>query len=359
MTGPALELRDATVRFGSRDGLRDLSLAVDQEERIALLGPSGVGKTSVLRAIAGLEVLTAGTVRIQGRDVTGLPAEQRGVVYLHQVPSLFPHLSVVENVAFPLEIRGTARTSARRQALAMLERVRMAELATRRVTSLSGGQRHRVALARALAADPAVLLLDEPFAALDPELRADVRESTLGLLSSSRIAATVVVTHDVDEATAVADRVLVLLAGGIAQSAGPRELLARPATLAVAQFLGIPNALPGQRDGRGRFASPLGTIPAAGPAGQMVAVFRSDALRIRPATASDQQTADARVIGVRHRISGTVARVSVAGLTVEGIPDGACPVGGSVALELRVADVHLVEPPQRAESGPPVGRPRV
>ena len=181
---------------------------------MALLGPSGVGKTSLLRAIAGLGTLSSGTVLVDGRDVTAAPPDGRGIVYMHQSPSLFPHLSVLDNVAFPLEVRGVSRSEAARPTAAeLLARVQLRPAASRPPSTLSGGQRHRVALARALAADPAVLLLDEPFASLDPELRAEVREAVVDLLERGEGPAVVLVTHDVDEAAGLADRLVGVAAG--------------------------------------------------------------------------------------------------------------------------------------------------
>ena len=223
VTGSGLELRHARVPFGDKAGLDDVTLLVARGERVALLGPSGVGKTSLLRAIAGLGTLSSGTVLVDGRDVTAAAAG---------TPRRRLHAPVP--VALSARQRGrqrrvSARRSRRREARrasdrARTSRARAAWDSPRRgpPSTLSGGQRHRVALARALAAEPAVLLLDEPFASLDPELRAEVREAVVEILERGNGPAVVLVTHDVDEAAGVADRLVVLLDGRIAQVGAAR-----------------------------------------------------------------------------------------------------------------------------------------
>jgi len=323
-------------------GLQNLSLAVAPGERVALLGPSGVGKTSLLRAIAGLEWTLAGRVLVNGRDVTGLKPERRGIVYLHQAPSMFPHLSVLDNVGFPLEVRGATRAQARERAAPLLERVQLASLASRPSTALSGGQRHRVALARALAANPAVLLLDEPFNALDPALRTDVRDAVLDLLSTEGGPGVLVVTHDVDEAAALGHRIVVLMEGRVVQDGAPAEVLARPASLVVAEFLGIPNLVPGECDGRGTFTCALGSYPAGLPRGPAVLVARADALR---ASGADCHTrgVPATVVDMLHRVGGLHVRLRTGGVELIAVPDpdATFSTGDTVRLSVAVNRVHI------------------
>jgi ABC-type sugar transport system ATPase subunit len=300
---PALRVHALHVPFGAAPGLDAISLDVQPGERLAVVGPSGAGKSTLLRAVAGLAPVSAGRVEVGGRDVTAEPPERRGAVYLHQTPLLFPHLSVRENVAFPLRVRGASDPA---RVARLLDALAIGALADRAPRTLSGGQRHRVALARALAARPAVLLLDEPLSSLDPELRADARAAIAAAQEEDR-PGMVVVTHDMDEAAALGHRVAVLLDRRLAQVAPPGELFTRPATRAVARFLGFPNELPGTVVG-GVFHSPLGPVPAPGvPDGPAVALFRPSALR------PDPRGAPAVAEATLHRAEGPLLRLSVHG----------------------------------------------
>lgn len=338
MTGPALELESVAVRFGETPGLHGLDLSVAPGERVVLLGASGSGKTTLLRAIAGLVPVAAGRVLIGGREVTRLPAEARDAVYLHQTPLLFPHLSVFENVAFPLRIRRLPEPRVREAVARLLGSVRLTEFAGRRPHTLSGGQKHRVALARAMAASPRVLLLDEPLAALDPALRDEVRSALLSLQAEYR-PALVIVTHDLDDAAILGDRVGVLLDGGLAQLDPPERLFHHPASLAVARFLGIVNIVPGSIT-RDRFSSAAGSVPVAvglapGPA---VAVFGADALQLSPGGPVTGVVRDCR-----HGPQRTTLRLEVSGLLLEiSVPADRVPARGSqVALRLEPGRVTV------------------
>jgi putative spermidine/putrescine transport system ATP-binding protein len=332
------------VPFGDRTGLDDVTLAVARGERVALLGPSGVGKTSLMRAIAGLGVLSSGAVLVDGRDVAGQPPERRGVVYMHQSPSLFPHLSVADNVAFPLHVRGVARHAARATAFELLERVRMGFAAARSPSTLSGGQRHRVALARALAAEPAVLLLDEPFASLDPELRAEVRDAVVEILDRGNGPAVMLVTHDVDEAAGVADRLVVLLEGRVRQVGLPADVLSSPQSVAVARFLGIPNLIRGVRDERGVVTSALGRCERPGAAGPVAVVARAGMLRI---PAGDHGGLTGTVTAVLHRVDGVAALCDVGGERLLAVPDPGANlvVGATVHVFVDSRALHVIDEP--------------
>ncbi|MEO6444341.1 MAG: ABC transporter ATP-binding protein [Gemmatimonadaceae bacterium] len=342
MSDGGLQLEGVDVRFGTAAGLRGLTLQVAAGERVALLGPSGAGKTSLLRVIAGLDPLAGGRVIVGGIDVSSVTPDRRRTVYLHQNPSLFTHLSVVDNVAFPLEVRGVERRQARRQATELLARVHLDGFALRRAGGLSGGQRHRVALARALAAQPHVLLLDEPFSALDPSLRAEVREAVMALLDD-RGPATIVVTHDIDEAAQFADRLAVLLDRRITQFAPPGEVLCHPASLRVARFLGIPNIIAGASDGTGRFESPIGSVPAGSHAGPGLLVGRADAFL---ATRAPAGRGIARVEAFVERVGGTWlwVRAGAARVLASEAGDARLAVGDSVEITIFPDRVHVLPP---------------
>lgn len=337
-----LAVEDARIAFGGSIGLDAVSLQVPAGGTLALLGPSGVGKTSLLRAVAGLGGLHGGRVLVDGRDVTMVPPERRGVVYMHQAPSLFPHLSVIDNVAFPLEVRGVPRQAARARAGDLLARVRLEPLAGRAPSTLSGGQRHRVALARALAAGPSVLLLDEPFSSLDPELRAEARAAVLDLLAGGAGPALVMVTHDVDEAAGLSDRLAILIDGGVAQCDAPSEVLTRPRTLAVARFLGLANLVAGRRDAAGRVECALGRFASPGPPGPVVVTVRPAAVRARQAGTPG---VSGRVVDVLERVGGTTLGVLVGDVRCEAVPDGSTPYasGAEVSLAIDPAAVHVID----------------
>ena len=237
-----LEVGGLTKRFGSVVALEGFSLGVAAGETVALLGPSGCGKTTVLRIVAGLERPDAGRVFLAGRDATDWPPERRGVGLVFQSYALFPHLSVGANVAYGLRFRGGDRRSRVRDLLAL---VGLSGYERRKPHQLSAGQQQRVALARALAPEPRVLLLDEPLSALDAALRKDLRGELRALLERLGMTA-LYVTHDQEEALALADRVAVMREGRLDQVAPPEELYAKPRTPFVASFLGRANLWPGR-----------------------------------------------------------------------------------------------------------------
>lgn len=237
-----LEVRSLTKRFGPVVAVEDFTLAVPDGEILALLGPSGCGKTTVLRIVAGLEQPDAGRVLLASRDATDWPPEKRGVGLVFQSYALFPHLSVGANVAYGLRFRRGDRERRVRELLAL---VGLTGYERRKPHQLSAGQQQRVALARALAPEPRVLLLDEPLSALDAALRKDLRAELRALLGKLGMTA-LYVTHDQEEALALADRVAVMREGRLEQVAPPEELYAKPRTPFVAAFLGRANLWPGR-----------------------------------------------------------------------------------------------------------------
>jgi sulfate transport system ATP-binding protein len=237
------------IEFRYRDAvaLDGVDLTIESGELLALLGPSGCGKTTLLRTIAGLEFPDRGSVRFEGRDVTNITARKRHVGFVFQHYALFAHLSVFENVAFGLRVRGFRQRLRKaelvRRVRELLDLVQLGDLAARYPAQLSGGQRQRVALARALAVEPEILLLDEPFGALDARVRGDLRRWLRGLHARIHVTS-VFVTHDQEEAFELADRIAVMNKGRIEQLADPETLYTKPVNPFVCHFLGEVNELP-------------------------------------------------------------------------------------------------------------------
>ena len=271
-----LRINDLSVSLGGAPILRHVSLAVEDGAFLALLGPSGGGKSTLLKAVAGLVPLTGGQVLLGGRDVTALPTHRRGAVIVFQDLRLFPHMTAAENVAFPLKMRGVDRRQRLERAEALLERVQLPGCGRRRIDTLSGGQQQRVALARALAAEPALLLLDEPFSSLDEDLREDMRELVLSLHREFAVT-TILVTHDQREALAMSDQVALLLEGELIQQGTPEAVYGRPVSRRAADYFGGCAYLAGQVE-NGTFVSPCLTCPAELPPGQYHMLLRPAAV---------------------------------------------------------------------------------
>src|SRR4051812_23557545 len=238
----AIEARNVTKSFGDFRALDDVSVEVPTGSLTALLGPSGSGKSTLLRVIAGLETPDAGTVRIAEADVTGTRPQDRGVGFVFQHYAAFKHMTVYQNVAFGLKIRKRPKDEIRDRVMQLLSLVQLDGLANRYPSQLSGGQRQRMGLARALAVDPAVLLLDEPFGALDAQVRTELR-LWLRRLHDETHTTTVIVTHDQEEAMEVADEAVGMNKGKIGQADHPRALYDRPANEFVMTFVGQANRL--------------------------------------------------------------------------------------------------------------------
>jgi sulfate/thiosulfate transport system ATP-binding protein len=233
----SITIRGVSRRFGDFEALDDVSVEIPSGSLTALLGPSGSGKSTLLRVIAGLERPDAGTVEIDGRDATGQPPQRRGVGFVFQHYAAFKHMTVRENIAFGLKVQRRPRAEIRRRVDELMDLVQLPGLADRYPAQLSGGQRQRMALARALAVEPQVLLLDEPFGALDARVRKELR-AWLRRLHDEVHVTTVFVTHDQEEAMEVADRIVVMNHGRIEQVGAPRELSEQPANAFVMGFVG-------------------------------------------------------------------------------------------------------------------------
>lgn len=224
--------------------IKDLNLSVSKGEFLTMLGPSGSGKTTCLMMLAGFEIATHGEIRLSGRDINVVPPHKRGIGMVFQSYALFPHMTVAENLSFPLEVRGIAKSQREAQVKRALDMVKMASFADRRPAQLSGGQQQRIALARALVFDPALVLMDEPLGALDKHLREHMQLEIKSL--HERIGITVVyVTHDQGEALTMSDRIAVFNDGKIQQLAPPSEVYEKPQNSFVAQFIGANNSLRG------------------------------------------------------------------------------------------------------------------
>lgn len=232
-----LELKSITAAYDANPVLRDFSLSIERGEFVALLGASGCGKTTALKIVAGLLEQDVGEIRLDGNDISRVPAERREMSLVFQKPLLFPFLTVAENVAFGLKMRNFPKAEIRDKVDEVLKLVKLENFETRLPRQLSGGQEQRVALARAIVTDPRVLLLDEPFSALDARLRSEMRNLIRELQRRLKITA-VFVTHDQEEAVSVADRIAFLDDGKLAQLSEPKDFYLKPNTVAIARFFG-------------------------------------------------------------------------------------------------------------------------
>jgi len=245
-----LVLKNVSKKFGEVKALDKLDLVIKSGELVALLGPSGCGKTTALRIVAGLEHHDSGSIKINDQNISGVPAHQRNMGMVFQAYSLFPNLTVLENVAFGLKMRKVSKEKQQKKSIGLLELVGLPTQKNRFPHQLSGGQQQRVALARALAIEPSVLLLDEPLSALDAQVRTNLRDEIRRLQLSLGIT-TLFVTHDQEEAMSMADRVGVMRNGKLEQIGVPSDLYNKPATPFVASFVGIANRIPAEVTGKG------------------------------------------------------------------------------------------------------------
>ena len=239
----SLEVHEARVCYGAQCVLDRVSLGAAAGEFIALLGSSGCGKTTLLRAVCGFVALASGAISVGGRDITRLPPDRRNIAMVFQSYALWPHMTVAQNMAYGLKLRRASRAEIAERIAVLLAMLRLEGLGERKVTALSGGQRQRVALGRALAINPQILLLDEPLSNLDARIREEVRHEIKTLQQDLGIT-TVHVTHDRQEAMVMADRIAILDAGRVAQIGTPEEIYNRPNSPFVASFMGAANVVP-------------------------------------------------------------------------------------------------------------------
>ncbi len=353
-----LEFQGIGKRYGGFQAVHDFNLSIDEGELVALLGPSGCGKTTSLRMLAGFVPVSAGVIRLSGRDITHLPSFRRDVGMVFQGYALFPHMTVEQNVAFGLEMRRVDRAEIGRRVARALSRVRLGQHAARLPRELSGGQQQRVALARAMAIDPAVLLLDEPLSALDARLRHEVRAEIRQLQKESGLT-TLMVTHDQDEALSMADRLVIMNQGRIEQVGSPGEVYEYPVNRFVAEFMGKSNFLQGHADANGGFLAGNGIALRAG-AGSADAQGPAALFSFRPER-TRLCSADAPVADGHNRLPARVMRSTYLGPVIEyrlaladhteitamlpnagegAVPD--LPVGATVGVQWLIRDSRLL-----------------
>ena len=273
-----LKIENLTAGYETDVVLKELSLEVEEGEFLALLGPSGCGKSTLMKTISGILPAQKGRIFLDGAEITNLPVHKRGTVVVFQDMRLFPHKTVAENVAFPLKMQGIPKKERLETAAQLLEKVQMGGFENRKPGELSGGQQQRVALARALAARPKLLLLDEPFSALDENLREDMRHLVLQLQKEFSMTV-ILVTHDREEALSMSDRVALLFDGQLSQIGTPRQVYERPATKQVADYFGNCIYVPGRVSG-GIFTAAGISCPANVPDGAYQIMLRPDCLEL-------------------------------------------------------------------------------
>jgi putative spermidine/putrescine transport system ATP-binding protein len=307
----ALRIEHVSKSFGHLQALIDVDLEFPHGQLICLLGPSGCGKTTLLRCIAGLETPTAGHIRLDGQDLTHTPAHQRNFGMVFQSLALFPHLSVGDNIAYGLRIRGVDQAGRRNRVKELLELVRLPGVEDRAVAQLSGGQRQRVAIARALVLNPKLFLLDEPLSALDAKLR-EAMQIELRLLQRRLGISTIVVTHDQREAMTMADLVVVMDHGRVQQVASPLDIYRSPRNAFVADFIGISNLVPGTLSGPDAVLVDGRPIRVARPpdrivdGARVILSIRPEEVHVRPGQANGE-----------NHLAGEVSFVRDLGASVE------------------------------------------
>ena len=349
-----LTLTHLEKTFGQNRVVKDFSLAIDKGEFVSLLGPSGCGKTTVLRMVAGFEQPSAGGITIDGKDVTVLAANSRNIGMMFQAYALFPNMTVADNVAFGLKVKGAPRAEREARVAEMLALIGLSDLGGRYPFQLSGGQQQRVALARALAPRPSVLLLDEPLSALDAKVRVSLRNQIRQIQQELGIT-TIFVTHDQEEAMSISDRIVVMN-GGVADQVGtPFEIYNRPRTKFVANFVGTLNTFEVEvtdaTAGRVMLAGQgltLPNAPLAARAGEKLSVaLRPEALRLGRLPDAEAlltaQVTDVHFMGSVIRLKADLAGAAVS-LDTFNRPDTPPPVVGSeVEVSLSGRDFILLE----------------
>ena len=290
-----LDISHLHKRFGDFRALDDINVSAGSDEFVCLLGPSGCGKTTLLRIVAGLESYSEGTIRFDGRDLDTIDVRNRNFGIVFQSYSLFPGMTVGENIGYGLKIRNVPKPEIEKQVRALLELIRFPDLIGRYPHELSGGQQQRVAIARALAVDPSLLLLDEPLSALDARVRLDIRGEIRDIQRRLKIP-TIMVTHDQEEALSMADKVVCMNHGRIEQVGTPHDLYFRPRTRFVASFIGTSNFFTAE-EAATLFGERLATVPQEGKAADALLVVRPEELVLTADPAGAATVADVTFLG--------------------------------------------------------------
>ncbi len=336
----SLELQQLSYQYpGTSQGVHGLNLTVGKGELLAVIGPSGSGKSTLLKLISGLTTGYSGAIVLNGSDISGLPVHQRNLGMVFQNYALFPHLNVLDNIAYGLKLRGISTVDRHARAMELLDTIDMRSFAQRSVAQLSGGQQQRVALARALAINPSALLLDEPLAALDASIRGHLRDQICQLQRRYQ-ATTLLITHDQEEALSMADRVAMLKDGRLLQCATPKEIYAAPSCKAVAEFVGLSTILSAQvvaQDeidvGFARLHAPTGQRSAGQ---KLYALIRPEHVEVDPAPqAINRLTGQTTAV----RYLGSVSRFD---FSVQGAPQPILAEASQVASQaIAIAPEHI------------------
>ena len=344
MTATVVDIERLTKTFSGRPSpaVAGVTLGIDAGALVALLGPSGSGKSTILKLIAGIERPDAGDVRLDDASIMRVPAHRRGVVMVFQKPYLYPFMNVFDNVAFGLRVTRADRKTVRAEVGKALELVELPGVERRRPGALSGGEQQRVALARALVTRPRLLMLDEPLSSLDPSVRQSL-QSAIRRLQRELTLTTILVTHDLGEAVAMADRVALLEHGELIADDVPQQLFERPPTTAAARFVGVTTFLEGRLQGD-RLATELGSIAvrlAPGPGRQAVFAIRPENIEL---SADAGPASFAGVVkDLEYRGEYTEIRLVVQGRAVRVRCPGTCPLAVGDGAFVRFAAEHLFE----------------
>jgi putative spermidine/putrescine transport system ATP-binding protein len=331
----SLELQRLNYQYpGTTQGVHELSLSVKKGELVAVIGPSGSGKSTLLKLISGLTTGYSGKIVLNGSDISHLAVHERNLGVVFQSYALFPHLNVLDNIAYGLKLRGAGISERHARAVELLDTIDMREFAQRSVSQLSGGQQQRVALARALAINPSALLLDEPLAALDASIRGHLRDRICTLQRRYQ-ATTLLITHDQEEALSMADRVAMLKEGRMLQFATPQEIYAAPVSKAVAEFVGLSTILPAQVSGANEIDVGFARLHA--PTGsrtqghKLFALIRPEHVQVDPDTSAINrlagQTTAVRFLGAINRFD-----FSVPGAQKAVLAEAACVARDAIAI---------------------------